>query len=294
MRTAAGMPVSASGSYGNRSRSSCAHISLSGSTCATSIVGDVRLLVGEHRELAPVAEAGHGGLRDPAHDVGDLERSGEHRVGALEELGSFARRALELEERDRVRSRGRSGRRPAAAARCRRRRSGAVRRLPTSSTPSSVSACSGTPAALRTLVAEHLADRRRSARGRRARRLRRARRPVRRSRGRRARADGVDSGSNAVPPHSTSSRPDSSSSSTRTVSHSRSAGDAPGDLGEQLVDRQPREREVADLLQPGEAGGERLLGLERLRAAQRLRAQVRRRSRGTAARSRETRGARRR
>ena len=52
-------------------------------------------------------------------------------------------------------------------------------------------------------------------------------------------------------------------------------GDAPGDLGEQLVDRQARQREVADLLQPREPGRERLLGLEGLGAAQRLRAEAR-------------------
>ena len=59
---------------------------------------DVRLLVGEDRELAPVAEPGDRGLRDPAHDVGDLERAGENGVGAFEELRALARGAFELEQ----------------------------------------------------------------------------------------------------------------------------------------------------------------------------------------------------
>ena len=58
----------------------------------------------------------------------------------------------------------------------------------------------------------------------------------------------------------------------RTESHSSSAAMRPG-LGEQLVDRQARQREIADLLQPGQPRREQPLRLEGLRPPQRLRAQ---------------------
>ena len=144
--------MSASGSYGKRSSSSCAHINLSGSTCATSIVGmfDCSLVNTASWHQSP--RRGTAACVDAAHDVGDLERSREHRVGALEELGSFARRPFELEQPvpldrsgDAVGGQSQQldvgGAEVAELGGCRRR-----------GRPSSVSACSGTPAALRTLL----------------------------------------------------------------------------------------------------------------------------------------------
>ena len=214
----------------------------------------VRLLVGEDGELAPVAEAGDGGLRDPPHDVGDLQRPRQHRVRALEELRAFARRALELEQATAF---DRSG-------------------DPVGGQPQELDVGGAEVAKLAAADVEHAEQRL----------------GLQRNPGRAAHvageslADHVDqrevvehdglaafgdaSGKAAADGHAQRRRLRVERGTTafhelaaRLVEQQDAHGvaleqrrDAPWDLGEQLVDRQPREREVADLLQPGEASGE--------------------------------------
>ena len=213
----------------------------------------VRLLVGEDGELAPVAEAGDGGLRDPAHDVGDLERPCEHRVRALEELRAFAR-ALELEQAIAF---DRSG-------------------DPVGGQPQELDVGGAEVAKLAAADVEHAEQRL----------------GLQRNAGRAAHAAAEDLADHldlreVVEHDGLTALGDASREAT---AHGYAQGgrlrvergaaaldevaarlveqqdahrvaleerrDASGDLGEQLVDRQLREREVADLLQPGEASGE--------------------------------------
>ena len=235
--------------------------------------GNVRLLVGEDRELAPVAESGNGGLRDPAHDVGDLERPGEHGIRALEELRAFARGSFELEQAVAFDRPGDAVGRQAQQIDVGGRELAQLAAADVEDAEQGLGLQRNAGRAAH-VAPEHLADDVDLRQVVEHDGLSSLRDPSGK-----APADGhverdrlvVERGSAAL---------DELSARVVEQQHPHAValeqrGDATGDLRQQLVERQARERKVADVLQPGEPVRERLLGFEGLRTAQRLRAQAR-------------------